>query len=123
MTLTPDEAAAEEQDVTEAEEGRVLTRVHRLRERDRKLRAARCEKTLEHGKLACEACGFDFEATFGDRGKIVDRVPSRQAGIGIEPGTRTSVDDLALVRSNCHRIIHVRRPWLTIGRLRELITS
>jgi hypothetical protein len=32
----------------------------------------------------------------------------------------TRVEDLVLVCANCHRIIHRKRPWLSIGELRTL---
>lgn len=120
--LTPEQASAEEEHVHEAEEGRVLTRVHRMRERDGKLRAARCRKAIEEeGTLKCEACGFDFEATYGDRGKSFIECHHVKPVSELKPGTKTSVDDLVLLCSNCHRMVHVRRPWLTIAQLKELI--
>ena len=41
-------------------------------------------------------------------------------------GARTQLRDLALVCANCHRMLHRRRPWLTIDellRLREAAPS
>lgn len=35
-------------------------------------------------------------------------------------GQKTHIDDLALVRSNCHRIIHPR-PWLSVADLNTLM--
>ena len=53
----------------EAEEGAVLTRLHRFRERDRGIVDRRKSRALkEHGTLACEECGFDFRKTYGLRG-------------------------------------------------------
>jgi len=36
-------------------------------------------------------------------------------------GARTHIDDLALRCSNCHRMIHRSRPWLTMLKLRQLL--
>ncbi|MBV8970124.1 MAG: HNH endonuclease [Verrucomicrobia bacterium] len=36
---------------------------------------------------------------------------------------QTKVRDLAVVCSNCHRMLHRRRPWLTVSELRNLIKS
>ncbi|GAB6158809.1 hypothetical protein JCM39194_20090 [Desulfotomaculum varum] len=36
---------------------------------------------------------------------------------------KTRVSDLALVCSNCHRMLHRRRPWLSIDQLRNHINN
>jgi predicted HNH restriction endonuclease len=41
----------------------------------------------------------------------------------LRPGTKTKLADLALVCSNCHRMIHRRARWLTIDELRDLVSS
>jgi 5-methylcytosine-specific restriction protein A len=68
--LTPPEVEAEEEDVADAPEGRVLTRVHRVRERSPRLVARKKAAALAaNGRLACEGCGFDFAARYGERGE------------------------------------------------------
>src|SRR5436305_318692 len=53
----------------EAPEGWVLTRLHRVRERNRDLVRRRKERALARlGRLACEACGFDFAEHYGEHG-------------------------------------------------------
>src|SRR3954464_6305730 len=57
---SPDQEPEEDE---EAEEGKVLTRLHRTRERDRRIVERRKAKALQaHGTLHCEACGFNFAA-------------------------------------------------------------
>lgn len=57
-----------ELDQAEAKEGRILTRLHRVRERSRKLVQRKKSNVLkETGRLACEVCGLDFEETYGER--------------------------------------------------------
>ena len=34
--------------------------------------------------------------------------------------TKTSISDLVLICSNCHRMIHRKKPWLSIDELKEL---
>ena len=52
----------------DAEEGRAVTRLHVRRERNRKLVKRKKESVLKRaGKLECEACGFDFNAIYGER--------------------------------------------------------
>ncbi|MEV5461932.1 HNH endonuclease [Streptomyces cellulosae] len=110
-----------EEDDYSAPEGRLLIRRHRSRERDRGLRKRKIDAVLRQGRrLACEACGFDFEATYGPRGagyiECHHVVPLHEAGEG-----RTKLSDLALICANCHRMIHRRAPWPTPGELRNLI--
>ena len=38
-------------------------------------------------------------------------------------GTRTKLEDLALLCANCHRMVHATRPWLSISELRAMIES
>lgn len=59
-----DAVAAEQDGFAEAPEGRLLTRQHVTRERNRELVRKKRESVLsETGRLACDACGFDFEAS------------------------------------------------------------
>jgi 5-methylcytosine-specific restriction protein A len=63
---TPDDYGAE------ASEGRLLTRLHLTRERNRRLVRAKLGRVKrERGHLSCEACEFDFEKTYGDRGILL----------------------------------------------------
>jgi len=34
---------------------------------------------------------------------------------------KTRLDDLALLCSNCHRMVHVRRPWLSMAELKQIV--
>jgi predicted RNA binding protein YcfA (HicA-like mRNA interferase family) len=48
-------------------EGRILTRIHRVRERNRALVEKKKQQVLKsEGRLACEGCGFDFACTYGE---------------------------------------------------------
>ncbi|MEV6425834.1 HNH endonuclease [Streptomyces sp. NPDC051662] len=116
----PPEAEEEEDDYS-APEGRLLLRRHRSRERNKGLRKKKIASVLKRGgQLACEACGFDFEAVYGDRGagyiECHHVVPLHEAGEG-----RTKLSDLALICANCHRMIHRRAPWPTPWELRAAI--
>lgn len=112
------------QGVDEADEGRILTRVHTSRERNPKLVERKKGKFLkENGKLFCEACGFDFEAAYGDRGTGFIECHHTKPVSELRPGERTKVDDLVLLCSNCHRMVHRKRPWLNMNKLMKLIRS
>jgi 5-methylcytosine-specific restriction enzyme A len=109
-------------DEEDAEEGRLLTRVHKYRERDRDLVRRKKERELKrNGLLACDACGFDFKAAYGNRGDGFIECHHTKPVSELEPGSRTRLDELALVCANCHRMIHRVKPWLTIEELQNLL--
>ncbi len=115
--------AAEGDDLVdvEAPEGRVLTRLHRFRERNRKLVADRKTLAAKQGNgLICEACGFDFAIHYGARGVGFIECHHTRPLHTLRPGEKTRLLDLALVCANCHRMIHAGRPWLTMEELRAI---
>ena len=115
----PPEVIAE---TDEAEEGAVLTRLHRFRERDRGIVERRKAKALkETGTLACEACGFDFRERYGSRGDGFIECHHAQPVSTLKPGEKTKASDLVLLCANCHRMVHVARPWLDLDHLRALL--
>lgn len=110
-----------DEDDVEAVEGKLLFRQHRVRERNRKLRDRKINSVLKAGgRVACEACGFDFAATYGELGEgyieCHHLLPLHEAG-----RSRNTTGDLALVCSNCHRMIHRRSPWASLSELRALL--
>ena len=118
----PQASLEEDNEFAEAEEGRILTRIHRSRERSRVLVEKKKASVLKaFGRLKCEACSFDFELKYGDRGKGFIESHHIKPLHTLTPGEKTRLDDLALVCSNCHRILHAKRPWLTIEELRRII--
>lgn len=105
-----------------AKEGRVSYRLHRTLERDRKLVAIRKEAALKkHGKLDCEACGFDFNAAYGVRGLGFIECHHTNPVHAMKKGDVTTLDDLALLCSNCHRMVHAAKPWLSLDQLRSIV--
>ncbi len=125
MSTDVDAADAQEiddPDFTEAEEGRLLTRVHRRRERNRKLVQQKKKSFLKkHGRVFCEACGFDFEETYGKRGSGFIECHHTKPIHTLKPGEKTKLDDLKLLCSNCHRMVHAKSQWLTFTELRNLL--
>ena len=111
-------------DEEEGTEGRVLTRLHRYRERDPVLVRRKKQQALkEHTTLFCEVCGFDFEGFYGSRGQgFIECHHTKPLSELPQHGETTRISDLSLVCSNCHRMIHRHRPWLSPEELRELMT-
>jgi len=70
----------------------------------------------------CIACGFNFKSFYGDIGtgfiECHHLNPVSTAG-----EITLSVKDIAVLCSNCHRMVHTSNPPLTIDRLREIISQ
>jgi HNH endonuclease len=107
---------------TEFPEGRKYQVMHFARERNQKLVGkAKARFRTRHGRLFCEACKFDFEEVYGSVGTDFIEVHHKKPVSELKPGARTTLDELALVCSNCHRMLHRRRPWMTIAALRKML--
>ena len=122
----PDQAAAafgpEEPDIAEAQEGRLITRLHLTRERDRGIIKRKKESfRRRHGGLFCEACGFDFSSRYGARGNDFIECHHTRPVAHLMPEETTKLESLVLLCANCHRIVHVRSPWLTIDELKKIL--
>lgn len=103
-------------------EGRLSLAIHLQRERNRELvKAARSSYKKQFGELRCTICDFSFRERYGTIGEdfieMHHVVPISEAS----RARRSRVTDLVPVCANCHRMIHRRRPWLTVEALRELI--
>jgi 5-methylcytosine-specific restriction protein A len=104
--------------IEEAEEGRVVTAMHLRYERNRALVQSKKGRTLaKFGTLACEACGFDFRERYGKRGAGFIECYHITPVHALKPGDKTKIKDLRLLCSNCHRMVHARRPWLSMEEL------
>ncbi len=113
---------SEDDGFSEAAEGRLLTRLHKLRERSVKLVNAKknwAEK--QFGTLTCEACGFDFAKVYGKRGHGFIECHHRKPVHELGDGHKTTTEDLALLCANCHRMIHRQRPWLSVEELKSAL--
>lgn len=105
-----------------AKEGRVSYRYHRTLERDPKIVALKKAQTLKTSKkLECEVCNFDFAKTYGARGYGFIEAHHTNPVHAMQDGATTVAADLALLCSNCHRMVHARKPWLKLEELRALL--
>lgn len=113
---------ADEKEVSLGREGKSRAIVSTVRERNPRLRAA---ALAIHGYL-CQVCGFDFEATYGAWGRGFAEVHHVQE-LGAAPAEGVEVDpsiDLAVVCSNCHRMIHRKaNRALSLAELRSIIAD
>lgn len=119
--LLPVAEELDEDDEFKGAEGGLLFARHQRRERSKKLRSDKILEAKREGRpIACEVCSFDFALVYGERGRDYIEVhhvmPLHESGPVI-----TSLRDLALLCSNCHRIIHRGNPWLTPQQLKALV--
>ena len=105
-----------------AKEGNPRLRTHLTRERNPKLVKEKKKQVLKKtGKLCCEVCAFDFHEKYGEFGENFCEVhhltPLSKADGEIE----TDLQDLAIICSNCHRIIHRQNPMLSLEKLQNIM--
>jgi 5-methylcytosine-specific restriction protein A len=106
----------------EAEEGRAVLRLHWSRERDPKLvRLKKAQALKASGRLICEVCDFDFEARYGPHGADFIEAHHTRPVSTLSPGQTARPADLALVCSNCHRMLHRGPSLLSISQLRSIL--
>ena len=115
-------AKYEDFDGVEAIEGKILSKIHIHRERDRTSVENRKKQFLaKHGRLFCEACGFDFEKTFGKRGTGFIECHHTKPLDTFKSNQKTKLQDLALICANCHKMIHAKTDWLTMEELGQIL--
>jgi predicted HNH restriction endonuclease len=90
-------------------EGQVSVALRTHRRREQSLRRAKLRQVLSDlGRLACEVpgCGFDFAAAYGALGNEFAEVHHLSPLASTVAVHETTLKDLAVVCSNCHRMIH-----------------
>lgn len=121
LYLIPNE---EDDEFYSVREGRVIYKLHKLRERDNKINKKKKDTYFkQNGKLDCEVCEFDFFKTYGNLGKGFIEAHHRIPLSKINGETKTKMNDLALVCSNCHRMLHKDIDNLSITELQNKINT
>jgi len=107
-------------------EGRVLTVLHRTRERSPKLRSLLLRSRKEKGGLVCDACGDApkiLMKSLEDAGFEVHHM----APLATTGECKTRLADLALLCAVCHRLIHraikSEKRWVSVDELRLMLSS
>lgn len=94
-------------------EGRIKYDTHKRLERNKRLIDIAKRRFVErNGSLFCEVCGFNFEAKYGEIGKDYIEAHHSLPVSEMKENHRSKVEELVMVCSNCHRMVHRRRPWL-----------
>jgi len=109
-------------DTDSVEEGHILYKLHKYRERNRKIVAQKKKEAMsQHGKLACEACELSFDEFYGEIGRGFIECHHLTPMAKLKVHTRTTLDSLSLVCSNCHRMLHRKIDSLSVEDLRMMI--
>jgi 5-methylcytosine-specific restriction endonuclease McrA len=74
----------------------------------------------------CQVCGFDFVRVYGEIGQDYAEVHhlnplSERSPEEWTEAVRTRISDVAVLCANCHRMIHRRRPALSLDELRTFM--
>ena len=105
-------------------EGHKKEVIHICYERNKKLIEMSKKKFIsDKGKLYCEVCNFDFLKKYGERGKNFIEAHHNKPVSELEEKHShiVKISDIKMICSNCHRIIHRNKPWLTIEELKQII--
>ena len=114
----------ESEDSITAKEGLVIFKLHKLRERNPLLTRKKKSLYLKNfGKLDCEVCGFDFFKKYGPLGEGYIEAHHRIPLSDLNGETLTSLEDLALVCSNCHKMLHRGINTMSIETLKTVISK
>lgn len=104
-------------------EGRKKFVTHLRRERKPEIVEAKKKRVLkETGRLKCEVCDFDFKEKYGELGEDFAEAHHRAPLSAVESEIETTLDDLVILCSNCHRMIHRTEPMETVEQFRERLT-
>jgi len=103
-------------------EGKIIEKIHKSRERNSQvIQIAKSIFKQKNGKLFCQICGFDFEQVYGEVGKDFIEGHHTIAVSDMEANYKTRPEEIALLCSNCHRMVHKKRPWLSLDDLNNLL--
>ena len=103
-------------------EGKEKYSVHKSKERNQKLVAIKKQKALlVNPNLPCEICKFSFKEQYGELGDKFIEAHHIFPISELTEATETKLEDLILVCSNCHKMMHRRRPWLVKEEIERLL--
>lgn len=103
-------------------EGKIVERTHKARERNSLvIELAKRNFKKKNGKLYCQVCNFDFEEIYGNIGKDFIEGHHTIAVSEMPPDYKTKPEEIAMLCGNCHRMVHKKRPWLTMEELTKLL--
>jgi predicted HNH restriction endonuclease len=103
-------------------EGRETYKYHRSLERDSSIGKKAKEERLDLvGELRCDICGFSFLDTYGELGAGFIEAHHTIPVARLKGARKTSIKEIILVCSNCHRMLHTGRRLLSVEKLKSII--
>jgi len=121
-----DENMDRTQDDISYPEGKEKLRQHIQKERNSKLiRDAKQMFKEKHGKLFCQICGLDFYEVYGDLGKdFIEAHHNKKQISDMHEETTTKIEDLLMLCSNCHSMVHRLKQYNTdITELQKILIN
>lgn len=113
----------EEINLSVKEGGRKLI-THFRRERNPRIVSEKKAQVLKaSGKLKCEACDFDFLEKYGELGYGFCEAHHKKPLSDSNRELETKLEDLAILCSNCHRMIHRTKPMMSVDEFKKLLTK
>ncbi|MDA0525153.1 HNH endonuclease [Methanococcoides alaskense] len=106
-------------EIFEENEGEQYIKEAVFRKRNKKI----IDKKKKKSDYRCEVCDMNYKEVYGEIGKnyiIAHHIEPIGSRDGSSP---TTIDDIALVCSNCHNMIHKKKPPLSIEELSNLINK
>jgi len=107
-----------ENDEEEFNEGRVLTKLHRYRERNKNLRKKLIAKRKKDNSVFCDMCGIQPENRLGNMGLWMYEC-HHIIPISETLRIKTKLSDLSFLCANCHKLIHAaiskEKRWFSIN--------
>jgi hypothetical protein len=105
-------------------EAKQKMRLHLVKERNRYL-VRRAKEIWSHKPdgMRCSICSFSFFEVYGEVGEEFIEAHHSMPISALEPDTIVKPSDLVPVCSNCHRMLHRKRPWLTVSQLKSIVAS
>lgn len=98
-------------------------RAHIRKERSTALRKARLEVARQKGDIHCEVCGLTFKTLSYEIGEACCEVHHTIPVSLLAAGALVRLRNLAVICSNCHRMIHTKNPPLTLAQLKRKLAT
>ena len=103
------------------DEGKSKIVTMKTKERNREIirKAKQLFKDKHDNKLFCEVCGFDFNKVYGSIGEDFIECHHTIPISSLCDGGITRIEDLVMVCSNCHSMIHRNDKLLSVDDLKK----
>lgn len=110
-------------DDDEFSEGKEMLRSHLIRERNQYLitKAKQKFKNEHNGQLYCEICGFNFSKVYGELGAGFIEAHHIKPVSEMKPNEATKINDIIMLCSNCHTMVHRKKPWLSKKDIKKIL--